>query len=68
MRISKISGVSTNFKNCSGNKLKLPKQEPSAGIRRAGMSVIDLPYNLSKHSKFEVFENCLDWYVYIDTL
>ena len=64
----KYQEILQDFKNCSGDKFKLPKQESPAGIRRAGMSVIDLSYNLSKHSKLEVFENGLDWFVYIDTL
>ena len=30
--------------------------------------IIDLSYNLSKYIQFEVFENCLKWVVYINTL
>ena len=37
--VSKKSGVSEDFKNRAGNKLKLPKREFPAGIGRVGMSV-----------------------------
>ena len=31
-------------------------------------NIIDLSYNLSKYIQFEVFENCLKWVAYINTL
>ena len=34
----------------------------------AGNIIKYLPYNLSKFIKFEVFENCLKWIVYISIL
>ena len=30
--------------------------------------IIDLSYNLSNYLQFEVFENCLKWVAYINTL
>ena len=30
--------------------------------------IIDLSYNLSNYIQFEVFENCLNWVTYINTL
>ena len=37
-------------------------------VKTFASNIIDLSYNLSKYTQFEVFEKCLHWVVYIKTL